>query len=1695
MVDCLWADGEAPDGAARSVMTYVSRLRAALGEQTIERVHDGYRLVLDGDALDATEFEACLSEAESAEPERAIELYERGLSLWRGDAYGELGHEWWVLAEANRLNELRLAGMEDRAEVAIMLDQHHRAIPQLTWIRSTHPLRERTVSLLMQALFASGRQADALREFHAYRAQLAEETGLEPSAELQVLEKSIAIGRPAALPAGRFRPLRGYTIHAVIGEGAFGRVLAATQPGTNREVAIKVIRPDLADDPTFVQRFEAEAQLVARLEHPHIVPLYDYWREPGGAYLVFRLLTGGTAQAALVSNGAFDVARVSRIVEEIGSALMAAHTAGVVHCDVKPSNVLFDAAGNAYLSDFGIALTASVGQPDARSRGYDVPELVEPAGDTVRSDIFSFGCMLWQLLAGESPQIATDERWQPPRASTLEPRRGRRVPSLVDRIDQPSAAIDAVIARATEPDPAQRYESMAELIIAWRAAVGREQGVVTPVDQPAGSFTSSARRRAASTLAAAWSVSVNPFKGLRAFMEADAEDFFGRDGVVVALRDALAIRRFVAIVGPSGSGKSSVVQAGLLRLLREGGDRVAVMVPGERPGEALRMALRSIATSAASAAADEVELLEGVAAEGATDLVLVVDQIEECWTLADGADRERFLSALAQAVTRNIRCVVTVRADLYDRPLQHQLVGPLLVDGTFPLPPLDAEALEEAVVRPARRNGVDFDDGVATAIVAEASAHSAGLPLLQFALAELYERRVDGRITAEALHELGGIGGAVGRRAEETYQALDASLQPHARELFGRLVAPGLGAPDTRRRARSSELSRPAQDVAARFVQARLLVADRDLATREPVVEVAHEALLSNWPRLREWLNADRNWIAQLQHLAAASRGWKESGQADEELYRGSRLEAVLEALPERAGELNEEERAFVESSRESRDAERDRERRRNRHLRRLLAAAVCLLIVAIVAGLLAYNRQQAAAGSRRGAEITTLTSRALAMQTSNRDAAALLAVEANRLRSDNESRSALFATFTHDPGFLGYHTFDGVRVDGALVPGTNMAVVSVSFNSPVEPATQLQLLDLDSGELSSPFDPFGQSSGDVYVEPLVSADGRVAVAVGHRLRGSFWQGPEIAAFDVASGKATGTTIRILERWNYNFSVNRDGSQLAVGGRGDGAVWIYDLRSGKRLATIAAPADTVLPDRHLGAPTSVAAWAPHGQLFVGSSGSHLREFDPVTFELVRDISVPTNATSNLLQFSPDGAFVVAGGMLAQEAPDVFIRVGQDFQSKVTRVDLTRGVVEWTFDPDDYLGCETLAFSVTDDTLWCSDGAGSIHARSLTTGDPAETTVEHQRANLSGLEYQSVGGRGHLVSFGSQSATIGRWRVDGTGPITRSVAQGQDYVEYSPDGRWLLVKARLDEPGRSSISVWDSANDRAVLTLPSDLADATWLDDSHLGAVEADGHGSIVDVPTGLSHDVAIDVVPNWTIIRRVADGQIAFGYWSGRVDVWDFDDALETVRFKKSTPEIGFPALPVDRIAASDDFSRIYVSGYGIFSFDTTDGRRLHWLQDMSITSVTVASDGLVVAGHIDGTISLHDPDDLRLLATIPGVPAFVDSLFSSSDGRFVLAQAGDTIALYDVERRQRIGDAISIHGVNVADIRPDGLEIAVATLDKPGVTLWTLDPSALSDAACRVAGRNLRPAEWDAYIGDLAPYHAICSEYSLPQE
>ena len=257
----------------------------------------------------------------------------------------------------------------------------------------------------MLALYRADRQADALGAFERARAILADELGIDPSPRLQELHARILRQDPGLDLKGE--PLRGYRLLDQIGEGAFGVVYRATQPQIGREVAIKAVHPELANHPDFVRRFEREAQIVARLEHPHIVPLYDYWREPDAAYLVMRYLRGGSLED-LLADGPLEPARAASILDQMAAALSAAHRQGIVHRDVKPGNVLLDEEGNAYLTDFGVAL--DVGAPEKTSgtmmRGtpaYLSPEQIRLEPAVPASDVYALGVVLYEMLTGEHP--------------------------------------------------------------------------------------------------------------------------------------------------------------------------------------------------------------------------------------------------------------------------------------------------------------------------------------------------------------------------------------------------------------------------------------------------------------------------------------------------------------------------------------------------------------------------------------------------------------------------------------------------------------------------------------------------------------------------------------------------------------------------------------------------------------------------------------------------------------------------------------------------------------------------------------------------------------------------------------------------------------------------------------------------------------------------------------------------------------------------------------------------------------------------------------------------------------------------------------------------------------------------------------------------------------------------------------------
>jgi DNA-binding SARP family transcriptional activator/tRNA A-37 threonylcarbamoyl transferase component Bud32 len=703
LTEQLWDDDDRPDDPEPALRTYVSRLRRELPEElreAVETVPGGYRWAGAPERAEHVRFERLRTEAkamrEAGDPARALALLDEALARWRGQPFVDLDDVVPARLVIEGLEVDRLEAEEERFEVELELGRHTQIVGRLTAFAAEHATRDRAAGQLALALHRSGRTSDAIRALHDHRRRLQEETGLDPSTPLVDLEQQLLDGDPALDPPDDGVPLRGYRLLDRIGTGTFSIVWRAVQPSVGREVAVKQIRAELATQADFVRRFEAEAHLVARIEHPHVVPLIDYWRDPDSAYLVMRWLRGGSLEERL-RHGPLPLDDTLRMLDQIGAALAAAHGRGVIHRDVKTGNVLFDENGAAYLADFGIAVDTAVLDPDVSALSTGSPAFASPEQQArepldLRADVYSLGVVAAEALLGGPA------------------RRGPRpVDSLRNRDDLPTHVVDAV-ARAMAPDRADRFPTVQAFLDALRRAP------TSPSTAPPGP---------------------NPYRGLRPFEEADAERFFGRDRLVDELVQVVARRRVVALVGPSGSGKSSVVRAGLLPRLRAGevagSDRwfVATMTPGTDPFGALATALDTVATRGDDRLVDILRSGDDgiVAARVACGIgvgqtvLLVIDQLEELHTAADPRDAEDFLAALATAASTpgaEVRVAATLRADQYHRPLEHPTFAEHLKRGAVEVTPLPPEELERAVVDPAAGTGVDFEPGLVSRIVADA---------------------------------------------------------------------------------------------------------------------------------------------------------------------------------------------------------------------------------------------------------------------------------------------------------------------------------------------------------------------------------------------------------------------------------------------------------------------------------------------------------------------------------------------------------------------------------------------------------------------------------------------------------------------------------------------------------------------------------------------------------------------------------------------------------------------------------------------------------------------------------------------------------------------------------------------------------------------------------------------------------------
>jgi WD40 repeat protein len=468
---------------------------------------------------------------------------------------------------------------------------------------------------------------------------------------------------------------------------------------------------------------------------------------------------------------------------------------------------------------------------------------------------------------------------------------------------------------------------------------------------------------------------VCPFRGLEVFDERHAEFFFGREALTQHLVEQLRDDRFLAVLGPSGSGKSSVVRAGLVPALRRGeihGSedwRIEVLRPGQHPMEALAARLVALGTSSGDAlgSRDRIRATLEANEPGLHSIVqlatggravddrvaLIVDQFEEIFTLTtDGAERAQFVACLlyASSVAGGATIVVlTMRADFFGKCAAIPGLASRLSERDVLVPPMEPDELRRAMIMPAERVGLQFEKGLVDTILADLGTEPGTLPLLQHTLLELFDGRRGRWLTTDRYRAIGGVKGAIAQRAEAVFARLTPAQQVAARRILLRLTQPGEGTEDTRRRASVAELlpSHGSADDVERVVNqladARLLITSREPAGGE-VVDVAHEALIRGWPRLQSWIDQDPGSQRVHRRISEAATEWAATQREASFLYRGTRLREASAWANENPDELNDLELAFLRGSQQAEASEMlARQRRGQRLIAGLVAVAIAL--------------------------------------------------------------------------------------------------------------------------------------------------------------------------------------------------------------------------------------------------------------------------------------------------------------------------------------------------------------------------------------------------------------------------------------------------------------------------------------------------------------------------------------------------------------------------------------------------------------------------------------------------------------------------------------------------------------------------------------------------------------------------------
>jgi WD40 repeat protein len=1184
-----------------------------------------------------------------------------------------------------------------------------------------------------------------------------------------------------------------------------------------------------------------------------------------------------------------------------------------------------------------------------------------------------------------------------------------------------------------------------------------------------------------------------PYVGLVAFQPSDAEWFFGRDALVTELVTRLYERRFLGVFGPSGCGKSSVLRAGLVARLNtqntpgNTGCPVVVFTPGRHPVEECAVRLAGLLGQSPAAVRDELAADPAslhmrvrqalIGHPDGVDLVVVVDQFEEVFTLcADTQERTQFVDALitaATAETSRTRVVLGVRADFYGYCARYPQLVDALRDGQVMVGPMSVDELRQAITQPAEHAGCRVETGLVTRMVSEAAGQPGVLPLVSHALLETWRRRRGTTLTLTGYQAAGGIHHALALTAETVYTQLDNHQQQVARQIFLRLIALGEGTEDTKRRVPRRELDIHTTEtdtadtgtVLNRLTSVRLITVDQD------GVELAHEALIQHWPRLREWLATDRDGLRIHRDLTHATHTWQALDRDPEALYRGIRLARAQEWATGGDRALNPTEREFLHTSLATQAREHAATTRRTRWLRQLVAVLGVLLLVAVVAVGVAVRAQQTANEQRKTALAQKALHEASAMRASNPALAWQLALAAYRLDPTKPARDTLheivaapYATLLDNA--MGSVFGASVSADGRLLatvghsersrislwdisdplrprrlptlPHMNTFGSSLAF-SPNDRTLAItgdgstQLWDLTDPHHPRPLaelpdDGMNPLTGEAGTAVAFSPDGRVLATARSDTTTHLWDITDVhhpvRRATLPNGPDTGTNPGL--RGGVAFSPR--GHVLATTAR-DQTTRLWDITNPHDPQPLGALTD------HTGSPLTIA-FSPDGSVLATGSDDMTGQLwdltDPRRPRLLTDLTGHAGAVL-ALAFSPDGhTLATASGDRTTRLWNIAdVRQPSELSIATGHTLPVRAVI---FSPDG----RTLITGGADETVRLEDISRLVLA-------------SHAGSVLS-VAYRP---QGDIAATSSDDKTVRLWDLtDQNRPRQIRVIHTDDEVtsvSFSPNGRLLLTNSR------ETIHLWEVADP----TTPQELT-----------SLRATGFASAAFSPHG-------------GILATADPFEQINSYIGPRVRLLNISDPNQP-------QPIGWIPASADIVAFSPNGYVVTASSGGDVNWwDITDPSKPQYM-------ASIITDARIKALNISGNIlavsnpekrrtqlwDLADPRHAKTLSTIPiGGNGETNSVSFSPDGRRLATTGTDrTAQIWDISNpRQPVAHTTLPHAAEVLAVAfsPDGNTI-LTTDEDHFIRQWHTDVEDLATRICDTAYPRLTTTEWQRHFPNV---------------